>query len=311
MDTDFTAAKIETLIQTTDPTATLFRWILELWDAEGVDDDLLNDYYDEREKATRRLTWTLNQIYEEFWEKELLPQVNSRQVSELLQEPRYALVLMDSLSLREACLLRQRLPHHGYDIQALDYAFSELPSDTATFCRRHWNTSAPSQIRDPHFVYVSADTPPLDDLTQEQLTVWGTYPDWFWYHAHSGRTEHIPPAEIYHKTETLLLALLNRIREHERIIISSDHGYLGVKAGMAWPTPEPLRTYLKEVLGSRFETLSDSKKARALLRAGLIIAHDNHYLIRGRYTGDFGSVYLHGGLSLLECLTPWLVIRRK
>ncbi len=29
----------------------------------------------------------------------------------------------------------------------------------------------------------------------------------------------------------------------------------------------------------------------------------------GRYTGDFGGVYLHRGLSLMECLTPWLVVR--
>jgi hypothetical protein len=217
---------------------------------------------------------------------------------------------MDSLSLREACLLRQRLPQHGYAIEALDYGFSELPSDTAAFCQRHWNAGAPSQIRDPRFVYVSADTLPRDDLAQAQLTVWGTYPDWFWYHAHSGKTEHIPPAEIYQKTEAMLLAILDRIREHERIVISSDHGYLGVKAGMAWPTANYLRTYLKEVVGSRSGLLSDSKAARKLLREGLIIAHEDHYLIKGRYTGDFGSVYLHGGLSLLECLTPWLVIHR-
>jgi len=25
----------------------------------------------------------------------------------------------------------------------------------------------------------------------------------------------------------------------------------------------------------------------------------------------FGGVYLHRGLSLMECLTPWLVVRRK
>ena len=29
--------------------------------------------------------------------------------------------------------------------------------------------------------------------------------------------------------------------------------------------------------------------------------------LKGRYTGDFGGVYLHRGLSLMECLTPWLV----
>ena len=34
-------------------------------------------------------------------------------------------------------------------------------------------------------------------------------------------------------------------------------------------------------------------------------------LVKGRYIGDFGGVYLHRGLSLMECLTPWLAVRRK
>jgi hypothetical protein len=34
---------------------------------------------------------------------------------------------------------------------------------------------------------------------------------WFWAHAHSGKTEHIPPAEIHLKTEAMLLGILERI----------------------------------------------------------------------------------------------------
>jgi len=107
------AARIAELVKSDDPLATLFRWLVELWDGAGVDDALLNDYYDEREKATRHLTWTLEQVYGEFLTGVLLPQVDSRQVAELLAQPRHALVLMDSLSLREASLLKQRLPAHG------------------------------------------------------------------------------------------------------------------------------------------------------------------------------------------------------
>jgi hypothetical protein len=310
MSDTLTAAQIKALVTTEDPVATVYGWLCDLWDPANIDDALLNDYYDEREKATRRLTWTLDQVYGEALEKVLLPQVTSRQVTELLREPRYALILMDSLSLREACLLRQRLPRHGYEVLACDYGFSELPSDTATFCQRHWGADAPSQVHDPRFVYVPADAPPLDALDRERLIVWGTYPDWFWYHAHSGKTEHIPPAEIYGKTEAMLLTILDRIRGHDRIVISSDHGYLSVKAGMAWPTPNYFRDSLKAVLGSRAAPLSDSPQARALLEKDMIVVHEDHYLIKGRYTGDFGSVYLHGGLSWMECLTPWLVIRR-
>jgi len=306
---ELNAARVFELVESDDPVATIFHWMTDLWDAAGVDDALLNDYYDEREKATRRLTWTLHQVYSEFLTDVLLPQVQSRQVSELLTQPRYALVLMDSLSLREACLLSQRLPAHGYQVPAFDYAFSEIPADTATFCQAHWGASAPSAVNDPLFVYVRADAPPLDELRQDRLAVWGTYPDWFWSHAHSGKTEHIPPAEIYLKTEAMLLKILEQVKGHDEIILSSDHGYLALKAGMAWSTPQPYYGYLKSVMGARAAPVSDSEQARGLLEKDIIVPHQDHFLVRGRYTGDFGGVYLHGGLSLMECLTPWLTIR--
>jgi len=307
---ELNAARVMELVKSNDPVATLFQWLVELWDAAGVDDVLLNDYYDEREKATRHLTWTLEQVYGEFLTDVLLPQVNSRQAAELLAQPRHALVLMDSLSLREACLLRQRLPAHGYEVLAFDYAFSEIPAETEAFCQCHWGVSAPSAVNDPRFVYVRADAPPLDELRRDRLIVWGTYPDWFWAHAHSGKTEHIPPAEIYLKTEAMLLGILERIKGHDEIVISSDHGYLALKAGMAWPTPQPYYGYLKDVMGARTAPVSDSRQARALLEQGMIVPHEGHFLVKGRYTGDFG-VYLHRGLSLMECLTPWLVVRRR
>ncbi len=305
---NLTAARIIELVKTDDPVATFFHWLVDLWDADGVDDALLDDYYDEREKATRNLTWTLEQVYGEFLVDVLLPQVSSRQVSEVLAQPRHALVLMDSLSLREACLLQQRLPAHGYEIPAFDFAFSELPTETEAFCQRHWSVTAPSVVNDPRFVYVRANEPPLDELRRDQLIVWGQYPDWFWTRAHSGKTEHIRPSEIYLKTEQMLLDILKQIKGHDEIIISSDHGYLAFKAGMAWPTPAPYYGYLKEVMGARTAPISDSKEARALLDQGMIIPYEGQFLVRGRYTGDFG-VYLHRGLSLMECLTPWLAIR--
>ena len=107
----------------------------------------------------------------------------------------------------------------------------------------------------------------------------------------------------------MLLGILERIKAHDEIVISSDHGYLSVKAGMAWPTPQPYYGYLKDVMGARAAPISDSKKARALLEKGMIVVHEDSFLVKGRYTGDFGGVYLHRGLSLMECLTPWLVVQ--
>ena len=62
--------------------------------------------------------------------------------------------------------------------------------------------------------------------------------------------------------------------------------------------------------GPRVAPIGDSKEVRALLEKGMIVVHEDHFLVKGCYTGDFGGVYLHYGLSLMECLTPWLVVRR-
>jgi hypothetical protein len=67
---------------------------------------------------------------------------------------------------------------------------------------------------------------------------------------------------------------------------------------------------LKDVMGSRAAPVSDSKKTRALLEQEMIVVHEGRFLVKGRYTGDFGGVYLHRGLSLMESLTPWLVVQR-
>lgn len=302
------AARVAELIKSQAPVTTVANWLMALWDGAGIDDTALNDYYEEREKSTRLLTWAVEQVYGEFLPDVLLPQVRSNRVAELLTRPRHALVLMDSLSLREACLLRYRLPEYGYEVVAFDHAFSELPSTTEAFCGRHWGAAAPSAVNAPNFVYVRADAPPMDDLRRERLTVWSTYPDWFWAHAHSGKTEHITPAEIYGKTEALLMGILKRIKGHDEIMISSDHGYLMLKAGMAWNTSQPSQDYLKNVMGGRSALVSDSKEARSLLDQGIIVVHGDRFLVRGRYTADFG-IYQHGGLSLMECLTPWLVVR--
>jgi len=64
-------------------------------------------------------------------------------------------------------------------------------------------------------------------------------------------------------------------------------------------------------MGARMAPVSDSKQARALLEQGMIVLHEGRFLVKGRYTGDFGGVYLHRGLSLIECLTPWLAVRYK
>ena len=46
---------------------------------------------------------------------------------------------------------------------------------------------------------------------------------------------------------------------------------------------------------------------RTILLATFLPPGENAY--QYRHT-DFGGVYLHRGLSLMECLTPWLVVRR-
>ena len=87
-----------------------------------------------------------------------------------------------------------------------------------------------------------------------------------------------------------VLRILEHIGGHDKTIISSDHGYLSVQAGMVWPTPQPYYGYLKDVMGARAAPISDNKEVRALMENGVIVVREDRLVIKGRYTGDFGGV---------------------
>jgi hypothetical protein len=66
--------------------------------------------------------------------------------------------------------------------------------------------------------------------------------------------------------------------------------------GLGASRSSPAYGYLKDVMGARTAPISDSKKARALLEKGVIVVHEDLFLVKRRCSGDSGGVYLHRGL---------------
>jgi hypothetical protein len=97
------------------------------------------------------------------------------------------------------------------------------------------------------------------------------------------------------------------------IIILSDHGYIRSESGFVFTTPPKATTKLQHVFGSaRYISMNDAD-ASDLVEEGYVEEFGGYYLVKSRYvwpvSGKY-SIYLHGGLSLMECFTPVIKVSK-
>jgi hypothetical protein len=96
------------------------------------------------------------------------------------------------------------------------------------------------------------------------------------------------------------------------ILITSDHGYVYFGAGLSFSRDNTALRPLSAYLGG--ERCKRLEGRAAPEHADLLVLHDRDVaLMRGRVQthppGPASSrLYRHGGLSLMEMLTPWLVL---
>ena len=109
---------------------------------------------------------------------------------------------------------------------------------------------------------------------------------------------------------------ITRQAPRRRILITSDHGYVFFGAGCSvWWDNETIRPLTDYLGGDRFAELSDHPNPPE--HRGLAVLPDwDVAMIRGRVqTHPRGEparkLYKHGGLSLMEMLTPWVLLEES
>lgn len=311
---------IRSLCTTPDPMGLLFDQVRQLWVWDGQQD--LNQFYEQKEKETNELEKFLTEAYFEIYQVFLEKIKHSRLLERFTDED--VLIFMDSFSLREANLLLPALEQAGYHISKYTYALSEMPSDTHSFLKKVLGISTISTTKkwkDYEVVYIAAgEVPKLLPQGQKAL-IWLSFPDQLLHHT---RGRIITPEEAFIKTKEVLIKVLEGLSA-KRAVVMSDHGYIYVKSASLFLRPHPdderiLKRIFQGKRGITMEELDDGmrrdlEKLRALAIDETFTLYDEDgCYVRGRHYWSLPgrqSDIAHGGLSLMECITPVLHVQKE
>lgn len=277
--------------------------LVEIWGVDSIPEDL-DGFYRDKEIESCQLEEALEQTYFEAYQ-ELLNGAAVHKTSPWTGEEDRLTLIVDAMSVREACLLKPVLEAQGYLVESISFSLSALPSHTEAFARKHFNVSQPTQISGRHGVFVSPPGHPAPQFPPHDLRfVWLRYPD---------RGLHatiLSPSEVFGKTSQYILEIL-RNSGRDAFLLTSDHGYIYADtADHAFPVAQSVQTAMRKVFGgSRYA--QDLKEASATVCEKTLSVGDT-LLVRGRYLWrQRDKRYFHGGLSFMECLVPVIKVEVK
>lgn len=238
-----------------------------------------------------------------------------------------AVLILDGLSLRELPWLLQGAKEHGFTTHEVAAHASELPGETDEFARALGFASR-SKLQNnggglAHKLQ-AANTETVDLPWKDCAALIGSAPNQiFWHHwpdakLHdgSGAGQGLEPltknvAEQLGSDE--FWAFVARLATGRRLVITSDHGYA---ASGYFPDAEgEVGQFLKQTFASSRSKAGTGYTGPFVPPVALQInsPHGPHLLALGRRKWRSQGGYptlTHGGLSLLEVLSPWIEISK-
>jgi hypothetical protein len=245
-----------------------------------------------------------------------------------------AVLILDGLSLREVPWLLTEAPNRGFTLRSAGCRVAEFPAETDPFARGLGfssrsaldNNSAGKSHRLPG-AFTDAGNLPWADATQaisshERLVYWHHWPD---DRLHAiGKESGGVQALTQEARQTLcgddFWKFVARLATGRRVLITSDHGYAAC-GQFADVTDKDQHAYLKELYKKgRSVAVSANGNGEPTPNGGwappidlsITSPHGTHKYVLGRRKWKASSGYptlQHGGLSLLEILTPFIELQ--
>ncbi|MCK4308255.1 hypothetical protein KAW50_08530 [candidate division WOR-3 bacterium] len=267
--------------------------LLNIWLKTAENDSNIGRFYYKGEEEAKVFEEFILKAYGEFYKILAGECVNKSSVFQEYSDTTF--IVMDGMSFREGVLIYNMLKK-DYETM-LGFDFSAVPSDTLAF-REKTGVSMGNfkEINDPKNIRVSSD----------EKYVWSYFPDIMLDKIRVGHTVISSLEEMYETTAKIIGELVNKLKSG-KIVILSDHGYIRSEAGFVFTVPSNIKTNLQNMFGSRRHISMDDVDASGLVKEGYVEEFAGYYLVKSRYVwpvrGKY-SIYLHGGLSLMECFTP-------
>lgn len=239
-----------------------------------------------------------------------------------------AILILDSLSLREAPWLLQEAERRGYRIHQAKVSGSEIPSDTTSFAKA-LGFAQRSALENNS----AGSTHALPGARTESLNVaWEDCLDWIasapalvlWHHWPDERIHQLAdPGDGFQKlcreaaqrlTSDSFWQMVERMATGRRLVITSDHGY-AASGLFSDVTNKEQAGWLKAHFGSSRFAQGPSATHHWIPPIALCLqtAHGTNQFALGRRKWRSAGGYptlAHGGLSLLEVAVPFIEVSR-
>ena len=259
-----------------------------------------------------------DRIYQELISS---PETTKRLLDFLTMET--AIIVFDGLSLREIPIILRLASESGFTAKEIDCSLAAIPSETLDFIQREFPCGkvSPSQLPNRSelknngisVIYTNNIAHRLNIPSEETLLLWSAFPDNTYTDSGSKFENHFE--NIHIQFETAWINTVQQIKGKKQIIVTSDHGYIFFGTGMdANRTSAELRDLNKYFGNKRNVTLSENPNPPE--SDDIIVDEKNGVVIikgrvKTRSTGEAASrLYKHGGISLMEMLTPWIVLEK-
>jgi hypothetical protein len=261
-------------------------------------------------------------LYDEF---QALPEDNRNLLCFLTKQTPCAAVVFDGLSLREIPAILHLARESGYTVREVGFSQSAIPSETVDFIeeRLRLPDTSPSQLPGRQnlkdrgiaaYYYSHPNYREQLDADSPALLIWSAFPDVTYKDSGARFAEHF--AQLDQTLKTAWTNAVQQIPRGRRILVTSDHGYVFFGPGLSFPRQNvELAEITRRFGGQRSCRLESSEKMLEHPDIAVVSDHAGNpiMMLRGRVQthvpGEQANrLYKHGGLSLMEMLTPWIVL---
>lgn len=231
-----------------------------------------------------------------------------------------AAVVFDGLSLRELPLLLKLATESGFRVANSKVIATVLPTETTEFVRDRLLGSAlaPAALpgradlreRGLEVFYLSQANSREHFPSGRNILVWSSYPDRL-YSDDAARSD-VLFTQFHDLIPTIWKYAVQALPADLPVLLTSDHGYQFFGSGME----STRNSTAPELLGQARNKVFSQEEVMPKPHPDLQVIHSRRLaLLRGRVRSrSKGSsarkLYQHGGISLMECLVPWVELHR-
>lgn len=320
-----TLSLLEKLTNPGDRLSWIKKWLIEeVWSPSNYQTLGHSEYLERGEDAVNKFESLIASSADRVYSEMLSTNKQDKGLLTALLDNSTAVVIFDGLSLRELPIIQRLSEKSGFNGRSIDCSQAAVPCETLDYIERELpcgrigpsQLSGRKELKEKGITAVYTNDPAQRINVSDEnsaLLVWSAFPDITYKDSGARFGSHFENIHILF--ETAWMNTVQQIKGKSRIIITSDHGYIFFGTGMDFPRSGQELRELNDYFGNdRFAYLSDKPNPP---QSDDIVIYDIKQVamlkgrIKTRSTGESAvKLYKHGGLSLMEMLTPWVVLEK-